>query len=290
MPRDYPDYPDHRQIAAYFDAYADHFGIRERIRFETRVEHAERLQDGTWELTLDGGASERFDVAVRRQRPPLEPALARARVPRLGHVRGRADACPRVHVAGLPDRTRASSCWAWATARWTSPSRPRTSPTASCSPRAAAPGSCPKYLFGKPTDQFRNDPRIPFKIRQKVMQRIMKTTIGSPEKFGLPKPDHEFGEAHPTVSGRILDRITHGAVHAEAEHRAARRRPRRLRRRHAACRPTSSSTAPATRSRSRSSTRSSSRRRTTTSSCTGASSIRTSRTCSSSACCSRSAP
>ena len=70
----------------------------------------------------------------------------------------------------------------------------------------------PKYLFGKPTDQFRNDPRIPFKIRQKVMQQIMKTTIGPPEKFGLPKPDHEFGQAHPTVSGRILDRITHGAV------------------------------------------------------------------------------
>ncbi len=42
MPRDYPDYPDHRQIAAYFDAYVDHFGIRDRIRFETRVEHAER--------------------------------------------------------------------------------------------------------------------------------------------------------------------------------------------------------------------------------------------------------
>jgi dimethylaniline monooxygenase (N-oxide forming) len=35
---------------------------------------------------------------------------------------------------------------------------------------------------------------------------------GDPVKFGLPKPDHQFGEAHPTVSGRILDRISHGAV------------------------------------------------------------------------------
>jgi len=64
MPRDYPDYPDHRQIAAYFDAYVDHFGIRDRIRFETRVEHAERLADGTWELTLDDGSAHRFDALL----------------------------------------------------------------------------------------------------------------------------------------------------------------------------------------------------------------------------------
>ena len=47
---------------------------------------------------------------------------------------------------------------------------------------------------------------------------------GPPERYGLPKPDHQFGEAHPTVSGRILDRIAHGTIDAEAEHRRARGR------------------------------------------------------------------
>jgi len=70
----------------------------------------------------------------------------------------------------------------------------------------------PKYIFGRPTDQLKNDPRIPFKIRQKVTHNLVKLYAGDPVKFGLPKPDHQFGEAHPTVSGRILDRITHGAV------------------------------------------------------------------------------
>ena len=37
MPADYPDYPDHFQIARYFDAYVDHFGFRDRIRFRTEV-------------------------------------------------------------------------------------------------------------------------------------------------------------------------------------------------------------------------------------------------------------
>ena len=55
MPEDYPDYPRHDQIAAYFDDYVDHFGLRGRIRFETRIERAERAEDGTWELTLEDG-------------------------------------------------------------------------------------------------------------------------------------------------------------------------------------------------------------------------------------------
>src|ERR687889_1230731 len=51
MPESYPDFPRHDQIAAYFDHYVDHFGFRDRIRFETGVERAERLPDGTWEVT-----------------------------------------------------------------------------------------------------------------------------------------------------------------------------------------------------------------------------------------------
>ena len=64
MPEDYPDYPNHAQIAAYFDDYIDHFGVRDRIRFETPVKHAERLSDGTWQLTLGDGSSERFDALL----------------------------------------------------------------------------------------------------------------------------------------------------------------------------------------------------------------------------------
>ena len=48
MPESYPDFPHHTQIAAYFDAYVDHFGLRERITFETGVEHASRGRDGVW--------------------------------------------------------------------------------------------------------------------------------------------------------------------------------------------------------------------------------------------------
>jgi hypothetical protein len=70
----------------------------------------------------------------------------------------------------------------------------------------------PKYVFGKPVDQIRNDPRIPFKIRQRITQQLIRSYAGPPERYGLPKPDHRMGESHPTISGRILDRIQHGTI------------------------------------------------------------------------------
>src|ERR1700722_2208990 len=55
MPRSYPDFPHHTQIAKYFDDYVEHFGFRERIEFETGVERATRDADGPWTVTLDTG-------------------------------------------------------------------------------------------------------------------------------------------------------------------------------------------------------------------------------------------
>ena len=46
MPADYPDYPGHRQLQAYFDAYARHFGVRSHVRFGQTVAHVETLADG----------------------------------------------------------------------------------------------------------------------------------------------------------------------------------------------------------------------------------------------------
>ena len=45
-----------------------------------------------------------------------------------------------------------------------------------------------------------------------MIHALIKLHVGNPERYGLPAPDHKFGEAHPTVSGRILDRIAHGTI------------------------------------------------------------------------------
>src|SRR4051812_16523536 len=64
MPRDYPDFPHHTHIARYFDDYVDHFGLRERIRFETGVERASRRADGVWEISDDRGGAHEYDALL----------------------------------------------------------------------------------------------------------------------------------------------------------------------------------------------------------------------------------
>ena len=211
MPRGYPDYPRHDQIAAYFDSYVDHFGFRGRIRFETVVERAERLAGGGWELTLDEGSRHAFDALVvanghhwdkRWPEPAFPGAEGFAGVQMHAHeyVDNTDMAGKDVVVLGMGNSAMDIAVEASYVARSTY--------------LAARRGAwiIPKYLFGRPTDQIRNDPRIPFKVRQKVMRRLVLMSTGDPTRYGLPKPDHDFGEAHPTVSGRILDRIQHGTI------------------------------------------------------------------------------
>ena len=44
---------------------------------------------------------------------------------------------------------------------------------------------------------------------------MLKVYLGDMERYGLPKPDHRFGDAHPTVSDDILSRMAHGEITAK---------------------------------------------------------------------------
>jgi len=211
MPKSYPDFPHHTHIAEYFDAYVDHFDFRDRIRFQTRVERAERGGDGGWTLALDDGSSERFDallVANGHHWDPLwpEPAFPGADTfagTQLHAHQYRDEEVLRgrdVVVLGMGNSAMDIAVESSYVARHTY--------------LAARRGAwiVPKYAFGKPIDQLPNDPRVPFRIRQAIIEKVLLAQTGPPERYGLPKPDHRFGEAHPTVSGRILDRIGHGTV------------------------------------------------------------------------------
>jgi cation diffusion facilitator CzcD-associated flavoprotein CzcO len=211
MPRSYPDFPHHTQIAAYFDDYVDHFGVRDRIRFETRVEHAERAADGTWTITASDGTIERYDALLVANGHHWDPRWPEPAFPGSEDFQGEQ---LHAHEYMNPDGLHDKDVVVLGMGNSAMDIAVESSYVARNTYLAARRGAwiIPKYLFGRPTDQLKNDPRIPFKIRQKAIHHLVKLYAGDPVKFGLPKPDHAFGEAHPTISGRILDRITHGAV------------------------------------------------------------------------------
>jgi len=58
------DYPHHTEMRAYLDRYADHFGVRPKIRFRTRVTDVSPIDGGGWRVVAEGGEPERFDAVV----------------------------------------------------------------------------------------------------------------------------------------------------------------------------------------------------------------------------------
>jgi len=211
MSASYPDFPHHSQIAAYFEEYVDHFGFRDRIVFETGVEHVSRNEDGIWTVELDTGERRRYAALLvanghhwlpRWPEPafPGTESFAGVQMHAHSYIDNSIFADKRVVVLGMGNSAMDIAV--------------ESSYVAQTTYLAARQGVwiVPKYMFGKPVDQLRNDPRVPFKIRQRFIQQLVRTYAGSPERYGLPKPNHRFGEAHPTVSGRILDRIQHGTI------------------------------------------------------------------------------
>ena len=72
----------------------------------------------------------------------------------------------------------------------------------------------PKYLKGVPVDELVTpaNSRLPFWFTRVMLMRLLKQAQGSMEDYGLPKPDHRLGEAHPTISYELLPAIGHGRV------------------------------------------------------------------------------
>ena len=216
MPDSSPDFPHHTHIARYFDDYVDHFGFRDRVRFETGVERAARAADGTWELTLESGETRRYDALLvanghhwdaRWPEPAFPGAEAFEGVQMHSHdYKGEDPAFfqgKHVVVLGMGNSAMDIAVEASATAEETY--------------LAARRGAhiLPKYLFGKPFDQIGASPKIPFEVRRRAFQAMLKVYQGDMERYGLPKPDHRFGDAHPTISDDILSRMSHGAITAK---------------------------------------------------------------------------
>ena len=211
MPKSYPDFPRHDQIAQYFDDYVEHFGFRDRIRFETGVERAERRPDGVWEVSDERGGTELYDALFVANGHHWDPRWPEPAFPGSDTFEGE-----QIHSHSYVDPSQLagkdvvvlgmgnSAMDIAVDASYVAGS------TVLCSRRGAH--IVPKYFFGKPMDQMGASPKIPWAVRQKLFEGLMKMAVGDYERYGLPRPDHKLGQAHPTISGRFLDRLVHGAI------------------------------------------------------------------------------
>ncbi len=213
MPDHYPDYPSHRQLQAYFESYARHFHVYERILFKHNVTRVTRTGEGKWAVEYTDEAGEPhtsvFDqlmVANGHHWNPKYPEYPGEFTGTYMHShdfkrisedwRGKSvlvigagnSACDiAVEAARLADKV----CLSMRSPQW----------------------FIPKFFFGMPSDVFAARTNwLPPKIKQFTMGKLLNLMQGPYSKYGLPTNTHPPLSQHPTLNSDLLDFIRHGRI------------------------------------------------------------------------------
>jgi dimethylaniline monooxygenase (N-oxide forming) len=216
MPDDYPDYPNHFQIARYFDDYVDRFGLRERIRFRTEVLRVEPVE-GEWEVTVAGEDGEReshrYRAVLVANGHHWDPRWPEPPFPGSDEFDGEQI---HVHHYREAETLRGKRVLVLGIGNSATDIAVEASRIADRTFLAMRRGAyvMPKYLNGKPTDEAASPflTRLPLPVQRFFIARMLGLTAGDMTAYGLPQPDHKLLEAHPTVSAELLSRLGHGDI------------------------------------------------------------------------------
>lgn len=210
MPEDYPDYPSHEQVLAYFRNYARHFGLYPYIQFNTAVKKASLLDDNRWELELNDGQKEVFDylfVANGHHNIPRHPAgIVEQFAGKYLHSHSYKTNAPfkdeRVLVIGCGNSGCDCAVEISRVATHTGISIRR------------AQYIIPKFFLGRPTDTFNKAlVFLPKLLAGWLRALTLKLMVGNYKAYDLPQPDFPVTAAHPTLNSELLYKIRHGKVH-----------------------------------------------------------------------------
>jgi cation diffusion facilitator CzcD-associated flavoprotein CzcO len=211
MPEHLPDFARHDQIAAYFDAYVDRFGFRDKITFNTGVEHVERVDDGRYEVTLSTGEIRDYDAVAVANGHHWDPRWPEPAFPGSDSFAGE-----QIHSHSYTDESQLVGKRVVIVGMGNSAMDIAVDASYHASETYLAHRRgvhvVPKYIFGRPYDQFAAAEWMPAWLRWPLARVMIKATTGPMTRYGLKAPDHKFAQAHPTMSSRILDRLAHGAV------------------------------------------------------------------------------
>ncbi len=221
MPGDYPDYPDHFQMAAYFDEVVDRYNLRDRISFRTEVVAAEPAAHsvGEWDVTVegpDGRRTERYGTVMVANGHHWDARWPEPAFPGADEFEGEQLHAHEYRESDVVQGKRVLVLGIGNSAVDIAVESSRIADKTFVSTRRGA-WVIPKYLNGKPIDEIANSLTglAPIPVMRAVMQRSLKVAVGSPTDYGLPKPDHKLLEAHPTVSSEFLPRLGHGDIAAK---------------------------------------------------------------------------
>ncbi|MFC4786042.1 flavin-containing monooxygenase [Nocardioides sp. MAHUQ-72] len=219
MPETLPDYPSHWQIADYFDDFVDRFGLRERITFRTEVVKVAPVPGGGYDVTVRP-LDEPREAVTRHYEHVLvanghhwDPRWPEPSFPGSEEFPGTQ---LHAHYYRTPDVLEGRRVVVLGIGNSATDIAVESSRLADETYLAMRRGAhvLPKYLFGVPTDHLTSSPlaRGPFPLQKLGMKAMLRLAVGRMTDYGLPEPDHDVLEAHPTISDDLLTRLGHGDI------------------------------------------------------------------------------
>lgn len=213
MPRHYPEFPHHSQVLAYFEAYVDHFGFRDRITFQTEVVQVAPDGAGAYhvQIRLPTGEVETRSyravlVANGHHWAPWQPTLPGSFDGLQLHAHDyrtpEALADRNVLIVGIGNTACDIACEVWRVARKTWMSTRRSAHI------------IPKYVLGRPLDAWSSPlpSMLPLWFRRAFFNLLLRLTRGRQRTYGFPEPRHKLFAEHPTISSELLNHVGHGRI------------------------------------------------------------------------------
>jgi hypothetical protein len=215
MPDEFPDYPSWRQLLDYIRDFAKAEDLYPHITFNTAVERAELLDDGTWNVIV-GGELRHYRALVVAPGVTWHPNIPKVEgsdtfTGQILHSSAYYDtsifADKRVLVVGAGNSGVDIACDAAVSAE-----------KAFLSVRRGY-RFLPKHIFGVPLDVFINrggEPPAGITIPEDPNE-LVDALVGDLTRFGLPAPDHDVLSSHPIVNDQVIHHFNHGDLTAKPD-------------------------------------------------------------------------
>ena len=205
-----PIFPSHKDVHAYLNAFADAFGIREHVRFRTRVTAVEPSGNEPgqgWILRLEDGSEETFDVVVvgsGHQGRPAHPEWAGDFAGTYLHSHAYRDPEPfageRVLVVGVGNSGLdiAADLVPFAAKTYSSARSPVL--------------IMPRMILGVPSARVLaklNKRWLPWVVQREAMRWISRVYHGTPEQWGFRTPKTR---THPASNATYMAHVSYQRI------------------------------------------------------------------------------
>ena len=212
MPTDYPDFPSHRQLLAYFNDYARAFRLEPHIRLGSHVQQCELTDDGRWAVRVTAhGASrvELFDyllVCSGHHREPFVPTYPGTFTGRIVHS----------STYKRPDQFRGARVLVVGAGNSAADIAVEVAQVASSAALSMREGTyfMPRHLFGQPIDVVYTFlmGKLPRPLLQSMLRLWLRLATGNWADYGLQTPTDLPLDKHPTVNSNVLDALHRGRL------------------------------------------------------------------------------